>query len=69
MIDETSVAKTFASEAGIFATNTAIQILGGNGYSRHYQVERMARDARMFTIGGGTSQMQRLAVAATLLQS
>jgi alkylation response protein AidB-like acyl-CoA dehydrogenase len=65
---ETSVAKTFASEAGIFATNTAIQILGGNGYSRHYQVERMARDARMFTIGGGTSQMQRLAVAGTLLQ-
>ncbi|HEX5165453.1 MAG TPA: acyl-CoA dehydrogenase family protein [Thermomicrobiales bacterium] len=64
---ETSVAKTFASEAGILATNTAIQILGGNGYSRHYQVERMARDARMFTIGGGTSQMQRLAVAATLL--
>jgi alkylation response protein AidB-like acyl-CoA dehydrogenase len=66
---ETSVAKTFASEAAIFATNTAIQVLGGNGYSRHYQVERMARDARMFTIGGGTSQMQRLAVAATLLQS
>ena len=66
---ETSVAKTFASEAGIFATNTAIQVLGGNGYSRHYQVERMARDARMFTIGGGTSQMQRLGVAATLLQS
>ena len=64
---ETSVAKTFASEAGIFATNTAIQVLGGNGYSRHYQVERMARDARMFTIGGGTSQMQRMAVAATLL--
>ncbi len=64
---ETSVAKTFASEAGIFATNSAIQVLGGNGYSRHFQVERMARDARMFTIGGGTSQMQRLGVAATLL--
>lgn len=66
---ETSVAKTFASEAGIFATNSAIQVLGGNGYSRHYQVERMARDARMFTIGGGTTQMQRLAVAATLLSN
>ncbi len=65
---ETSVAKTFASEAAIFATNSAIQVLGGNGYSRHYQVERMARDARMFTIGGGTSQMQRLAVAASLLK-
>jgi len=65
---ETSVAKTFASEAGIFATNSAIQILGGNGYSRNFQVERMARDARMFTIGGGTSQMQRLGVAATLLR-
>lgn len=64
---ETSVAKTFAAEAGVFATNTAIQILGGNGYSRHYQVERMARDARMFTIGGGTTQVQRLAIAAKLL--
>lgn len=64
---ETSVAKTFASEAAIFVTNSAIQVLGGNGYSRHYRVERMARDARMFTIGGGTTQMQRLAVAATLL--
>jgi len=64
---ETSVAKTFASEAAIFVTNSAIQVLGGNGYSRHYRVERMARDARMFTIGGGTTQMQRLAVAAKLL--
>ena len=63
----TSVAKTFASEAAVFITNSAIQVLGGNGYSRHYQVERMARDARMFTIGGGTTQMQRLAVAASLL--
>ncbi len=63
----TSVAKTFASEAAVFVTNSAIQVLGGNGYSRHYRVERMARDARMFTIGGGTTQMQRLAVAATLL--
>ena len=64
---ETSVAKTFASEAAIFVTNSAIQVLGGNGYSRHYRVERMARDARMFTIGGGTTQMQRLAVAGKLL--
>ena len=64
----TSVAKTFASEAAIFVTNSAIQVLGGNGYSRHYRVERMARDARMFAIGGGTTQMQRLAVAAKLLE-
>ncbi len=63
----TSVAKTFASEAAIFVTNSAIQVLGGNGYSRHYRVERMARDARMFTIGGGTTQMQRLAIAGKLL--
>jgi len=63
----TSVAKTFASEAAIFVTNSAIQVLGGNGYSRHYRVERMARDARMFTLGGGTTQMQRLAIAAKLL--
>ena len=65
---ETSVAKTFASEAGGFATNTALQIMGGNGYSRNYPVERMTRDARMFTIGGGTTQIQRLNVAAKLLE-
>lgn len=64
---ETSVAKTFASETGVFVTNSAIQVLGGNGYSRKYAVERMTRDARMFTIGGGTTQMQRLAVAAEVL--
>jgi alkylation response protein AidB-like acyl-CoA dehydrogenase len=64
----TSVAKTFAAEAGVFATNTAIQIMGGNGYSRNYPVERMTRDARMFTIGGGTTQMQRLAIAAAVLE-
>ena len=64
---ETSVAKTFAAEAGVFVTNAAIQVLGGNGYSRNYQVERMARDARMFTIGGGTTQIQRLNIAAKLL--
>lgn len=65
---ETSVAKTFAAEAGVFITNAAIQVLGGNGYSRHYEVERMARDARMFTIGGGTTQIQRLAIAAKVLE-
>lgn len=64
----TSVAKTFASEAGIFVTNSAIQVLGGNGYSRNFTVERMARDARMFTIGGGTTQMQRIAIARALLE-
>ena len=64
---ETSVAKTFAAEAGVFVTNAAIQVMGANGYSRNYQVERMARDARMFTIGGGTTQIQRLGIAAKLL--
>ncbi|RIK46678.1 MAG: acyl-CoA dehydrogenase [Chloroflexi bacterium] len=62
-----SVAKTFAAEAGIFAANTALQVLGGNGYSRNWPVERMVRDARMFTIGGGTTQMQRLGIAQALL--
>lgn len=64
---ETSVAKTFAAEAGVFVTNSAIQVLGANGYSRNFEVERMARDARMFTIGGGTTQIQRLGIAGHLL--
>jgi hypothetical protein len=52
-------AKVFASEMAIKVTNDALQMFGARGYSRDYPMERMARDARMFTIGGGTAQVLR----------
>ena len=52
-------AKVFASEMAIKVTNDALQIFGARGYSRDNPMERMVRDARMFTIGGGTAQVLR----------
>ena len=65
---ETSVAKTFANEMVMEVTNNAVQILGGYGYSRDYPVERMMRDAKAFSIGGGTPQMQRNIIASLILE-
>ena len=59
-----AVAKTFSAEASIRVTNDALQIFGAAGYSRNLPIERMARDVRMFTIGGGTTQAQRNVIAA-----
>ncbi|GIX47709.1 MAG: acyl-CoA dehydrogenase [Candidatus Tectimicrobiota bacterium] len=61
------VAKTFAAEMAIAVTNSALQVFGGNGYSRRYPIERLLRDARMFTLGGGTVEIQRLGIARALL--
>ena len=60
-------AKVMASETAIRVTNEALQIFGARGYSRNYPLERMARDARMFTIGGGTAQILRTVIAGRLL--
>ena len=60
-------AKVFASEMAIRVTNDALQMFGARGYSRAYPMERMARDARMFTIGGGTAQVLRNFVAGRVL--
>ena len=64
---EAAQAKIFASETAIKVTNDALQIFGSAGYSRNLPLERMARDARMFTIGGGTAQILRTVVASVLL--
>jgi len=58
-----SMAKAYAAEMAIRVTNEAIQIMGADGYSRQHPVERMARDARAFTLAGGSVEMQRLGVA------
>ncbi len=65
---EAAQAKIFASEMAIKVTNDALQIFGSSGYSRNFPLERMARDARMFTIGGGTAQILRTVVASALLE-
>ncbi|PPQ18234.1 acyl-CoA dehydrogenase [Bradyrhizobium sp. AC87j1] len=60
-------AKIFASEAAIKIVNDALQVFGARGYSRDFPLERMARDVRMFTIGGGTAQVLRTLVASKIL--
>ncbi|MEM6495994.1 MAG: acyl-CoA dehydrogenase family protein, partial [Pseudomonadota bacterium] len=60
-------AKIIASETAIKVTNDALQLHGANGYGRSLPLERMVRDARMFTIGGGTAQMLRNLVAGRIL--
>jgi 3-sulfinopropanoyl-CoA desulfinase len=66
-ITEAAQAKIFASESAIRVTNDALQVFGAAGYSRNLPLERMLRDARMFTIGGGTAQILRTVVAGRLL--
>jgi alkylation response protein AidB-like acyl-CoA dehydrogenase len=63
---EGSMSKLYAGEAAVEVTGKAMQILGGNGFTREYPVERMARDARIYTIFEGTSEIQRPAIARTI---
>lgn len=60
-------AKLIASENAVKVSNNALQLHGAVGYSRNLPVERMVRDARMFTIGGGTAQMLRNLIAGRIL--
>lgn len=64
---ESAMAKLYASEAAMRATEEGIQIHGGYGYTREYPVERYFRDAKLGTIGEGTSEIQRLVIARQLL--
>ena len=60
-------AKVFAADMAVKVTNDALQVFGAAGYSRGNPLERMVRDARMFTIGGGTAQILRTVIASRLL--
>ena len=64
---EAAQAKIFAADMAIEVTNNALQVFGAAGYSRNRPLERMVRDARMFTIGGGTAQILRTVVASRIL--
>ncbi|MFF0483550.1 acyl-CoA dehydrogenase family protein [Streptomyces sp. NPDC004435] len=63
---EGSMSKLYASEVAKTVTGQAIQILGGNGYTREYPVERMHRDAAIYTIFEGTSEIQRMVIGRAL---
>ena len=66
---EASMGKMFATEAANRACYSAIQILGGYGYTDHFSAERYARDARVTTIYEGTSEIQRLIIAREILRN
>jgi acyl-CoA dehydrogenase len=63
---EGSMSKLKAGEVATWATERAIQILGGVGYTREYPVERMHRDAKIYTIFEGTSEIQRLVISRAI---
>jgi alkylation response protein AidB-like acyl-CoA dehydrogenase len=62
-----SMAKLYASEVAMKVCTNAIQVLGGVGYTREYEVERMLRDAKLCEIGEGTSEVQRLVISRQIL--
>lgn len=64
---ECSMAKLYASETANFCADKALQIHGGYGYSKEYEVERLYRDARITTLYEGTSEIQRLVIAKSFL--
>jgi alkylation response protein AidB-like acyl-CoA dehydrogenase len=63
---EGSMSKLKAGEVAVWATERAIQIMGGNGYTREFPVERWHRDSKIYTIFEGTSEMQQLVIARAI---
>jgi acyl-CoA dehydrogenase len=64
-----SLAKCFGADAAVKAATDAVQIFGGYGYTREYPVEKLYRDAKLLQIYEGTSQVQRMVIARSLLRS
>ena len=65
---EAAMAKLFCSELAMRATQKAIQVMGGSGYTADYPVERMMRDAKVCEIGEGTNEIQRLVIGRELIK-
>jgi len=65
---EAGMAKLFATETAAEVTLDAMRVMGGNGYSKDFTVERLYRDAPLVVIGGGTNELQRLIIAKGLLE-
>jgi len=64
---ESAMAKLFTSEVAVRVANEAVQVFGGYGYVKDYPAEKYYRDAKLCTIGEGTSEIQRLVIARQLL--
>ncbi|WP_165000448.1 acyl-CoA dehydrogenase [Anaerophilus nitritogenes] len=65
---EAAMAKLFAAETAMYVTTKAVQLHGGYGYTREYPVERMMRDAKITEIYEGTSEVQKMVIAASILR-
>ena len=65
---QSAIAKTFATDTAMEVATDAVQILGGNGYSRDFLVEKFMRDAKLLQIYEGTNQIQRLVIAKEIQQ-
>ncbi len=65
---ESAMAKLYASEVAVRTANEGVQIFGGYGYTKDYPAEKYYRDAKLCTIGEGTSEIQKLVIARTLLK-
>jgi alkylation response protein AidB-like acyl-CoA dehydrogenase len=63
-----AMAKYYSSEVAVRVANDAVQIFGGYGYTKDFPVEKYYRDAKLCTIGEGTSEIQKLVIAREVLQ-
>lgn len=68
MTKEAAMAKYYASEVAVKASTEAVQIFGGNGYSKDFVVEKFYRDSKLCTIGEGTSEVQKLVISREVLR-
>jgi alkylation response protein AidB-like acyl-CoA dehydrogenase len=68
MTKEGAFAKYYASELAVRASSEAIQIFGGYGYTKDFPVEKFYRDAKLCTIGEGTSEIQKVVIAREILK-
>jgi len=69
MLKEAAMAKLFASEVAMDVTTEAIQVFGGYGYVKEYDVERYFRDAKVLEIGEGTSEIQRMVISRAIIRN
>ena len=65
---ESAMAKLYASEVAVRVANEAVQIFGGYGFIKDFPVEKYYRDVKLCTIGEGTSEIQKLVIARSILK-
>ena len=68
LITESAMAKLYSSEIAVEVANEAVQIFGGYGYTKDFPVEKFYRDAKLCTIGEGTSEIQRIVISKNILK-